>query len=122
LESFPDGEDWWRGTLNGKTGMFPKAYVEILPAGEGPSDGAGASPKRASPPAASIPVPPAVAQNAAPVANAAPGGGEGGETPKLMDARCQALFDFDGQDGDELSFKQGDTLIITGELNGWFLG
>ena len=40
----------------------------------------------------------------------------------LIDAQCAALFDFDGQDDDELSFKAGDILIITGELNGWFLG
>ena len=34
----------------------------------------------------------------------------------------QALYDFDGQDADELSFKAGELLIITGELNGWYLG
>ena len=39
-----------------------------------------------------------------------------------MDARCEALFDFQGQDVDELSFKKGDQLVITGELNGWYLG
>lgn len=56
---------------------------------------------------------------------AAPGGADGAvaaEVPKLLDAQCAALFDFDGQDDDELSFKAGDILIITGELNGWFLG
>ena len=60
---------------------------------------------------------------------AGPGGmgaGAGGpgapEQPREMDARCEALFDFVGQDVDELSFKKGDQLIITGELNGWYLG
>jgi hypothetical protein len=41
------------------------------------------------------------------------------EVPKLMSATCAALFDFEGQDDDELTFKVGDSLVITGELNGW---
>ena len=44
------------------------------------------------------------------------------EQPREMDARCEALFDFQGQDVDELSFHRGDQLVITGELNGWYLG
>ncbi len=39
-----------------------------------------------------------------------------------MDATCDAVYDFDAQGGDELSFKAGEALIITGELNGWYLG
>ena len=39
-----------------------------------------------------------------------------------MDARCEALYDFVSQGHDELSFKQGEILHITGELNGWYLG
>jgi len=52
------------------------------------------------------------------------GGGGGGspEQPREMNAVCEALFDFVGQDLDELSFHKGDTLVITGELNGWYLG
>ena len=44
------------------------------------------------------------------------------EQPREMDARCEALFDFVGQDVDELSFSKGEQLVITGELNGWYLG
>ena len=62
-------------------------------------------------------------EGVAPAAGAAPGGGAGSpEQPREMDARCEALFDFVGQDVDELSFKKGDQLVITGELNGWYLG
>jgi hypothetical protein len=42
------------------------------------------------------------------------------EVPKLMSATCTALFDFVGQDADELTFKVGDRLVITGELNEWW--
>jgi chaperonin cofactor prefoldin len=41
---------------------------------------------------------------------------------KLMDARCMALYDFDAAGEDELSFRKDDILLITGELNGWYLG
>lgn len=27
-------EDWWEGELNGKTGMFPTNFVEVLPNAE----------------------------------------------------------------------------------------
>ena len=36
--------------------------------------------------------------------------------------KCSALFDFEGQDGDELSFKRGQILIITDDYEGWYLG
>ena len=64
---------------------------------------------------------PAAAAAATGGAVAGADGAAGAEVPKLLDAQCAALFDFDGQDDDELSFKAGDILIITGELNGWFL-
>ncbi len=44
------------------------------------------------------------------------------DLPKPMMATCEALYDFEGVDKDELSFKVGETLQITGELNGWYLG
>ncbi len=39
-----------------------------------------------------------------------------------MTGKCEAIFDFVGSGVDELSFKQGEILHITGELNGWFIG
>ena len=39
-----------------------------------------------------------------------------------MDGRGEALLDFVGQDGDDPNFKKGDQLVITGELDGWYLG
>jgi len=44
------------------------------------------------------------------------------QQPRQMDAKAQAIYDFVGQGSDELSFKEGEILYITGELNQWFLG
>lgn len=52
----------------------------------------------------------------------AAGGAVGADQPKLMEGRCEALYDFVAQGPDELSFKAGDILHVTGELNGWYLG
>lgn len=35
---------------------------------------------------------------------------------------CKALYDRDGAEDDELSFKIGEVLNITGTLDGWYLG
>jgi hypothetical protein len=140
-----DSEEWWRGELNGKEGIFPKAYVskqggggaaaapvaaEAAPVEGAPSASSvfgevpDASPQQqqAAPPSAPLASPPHAAAAADAAAGAAPDGAApaagGAEQPKLMDAHCAALFDFDGQDEDELSFKAGQNLHIMGELNG----
>lgn len=150
LLSCPENEEWWQGQKDGKVGIFPKAYVAKQPSGgapaappagvDQPASAAAPMPPIApmSSPAASNPFGEEGASNgvaaspvAAPPAAPAPGeaspavGGEAspaGEQPKLLDATCTALFDFEGQDDDELSFKVGQQLVITGELNGWYLG
>lgn len=33
-KDIPDTEGWWEGELNGKVGVFPTNFVELLPAGE----------------------------------------------------------------------------------------
>ena len=139
LKASEDSEDWWTGELRGKTGIFPKTYVQ-----KQQPEGAVASSTlvhnaatAAPPPAVSMaPTPPMIVTQPQTVSNseappavvaatsAAPADppAAGPEQPREMDARCEALFDFIGQDVDELSFKKGDQLIITGELNGWYLG
>jgi hypothetical protein len=112
LLSAEEGHDWWQGELNGRCGIFPKNYVQKQNT-------------TAAPVAANKPPPvPAAANHKHYDTNSstAPGGADSAEAPKLLDAKCQALFDFEGQDADELTFRQGATLIITGELNGWYLG
>jgi len=52
----------------------------------------------------------------------APPADEQQQQPRQMDAKAQAVYDFVGQGIDELSFKEGEILYITGELNQWFLG
>jgi len=122
-------DDWWQGELDGKVGIFPKAYVKKMDANAAVAEPAAAD-------ASAVPAAPPVGEASAPSPAASPDGADAGagvgaggepgaggvEAPKLMDARCTALFDFDGQDDDELSFKAGQHLIITGELNGWYLG
>lgn len=125
-------DEWWQGEINGRVGIFPKAYVNKISA-----NGAAEQPTAAAAPAAAVAAPPAAPAAAAPASNpfgdddfgggaapaaAAAGAAAPAEVPKLLDAHCAALFDFDGQDEDELSFKAGQTLVITGELNGWYLG
>lgn len=130
LKASEDSEDWWTGELRGRTGIFPKTYVQ-----KQSPEGAVASSvlvPNASTAASHVAdgAPPAPnahgqSQSAAPVTMAAADASSaaaGPEQPREMDARCEALFDFVGQDVDELSFKKGDQLIITGELNGWYLG
>ena len=143
LKASEDSEDWWTGELHGRTGIFPKTYVQKQQQ-EGAvasttlvHNAATAAPTPLPASAISPPAPILVEQHvvshsevvpveeAAAVAAAGEGAGAAGavpEQPREMDARCEALFDFVGQDVDELSFKKGDQLIITGELNGWYLG
>jgi len=108
-----DTDDWWQGELNGRRGMFPKNYVEKS---LGPPKKGSIATAPVQPPVQPQPQQQPVAINNNNQASAADG------APRVMNAKCEALFDFDGQDNDDLPFKKGDMLIITGELDGWFLG
>jgi len=114
----PPDNDWWQGELNGRVGIFPKDYVQLM---AGPTEGGPMptpSPVAIEPPA---PTTNTAAVDAMAAAAAAATGGAA-DALKLMDATCEAMYDFEAQGADELSFKLGDVLIITGELNGWYLG
>jgi len=81
-------------------------------------------PPKKSPPTVNVPSLPVIHQNV-PITNNAGAGVAASPSdgaPRVMNAKCEALFDFDGQDNDDLPFKKGDILIITGELDGWYLG
>jgi len=113
LLQWSDTDDWWQGELNVKRGMFPKNYVEKS-----------LGPPKKSPPTVNVPSLPVIHQNV-PITNNAGAGVAASPSdgaPRVMNAKCEALFDFDGQDNDDLPFKKGDILIITGELDGWYLG
>jgi len=94
LTHSPENEDWWQGELDGRNGMFPKAYVQRIEVQPG-------------------------AEAVSPVENESAAGGGSSST---MNSRCVTLYDFEGTEEDELSFVTGETLIITGELNGWYIG
>lgn len=41
---------------------------------------------------------------------------------KTLDAKCKALFRYVARDDDELSFAEGEELIIQRDMDGWYLG
>lgn len=86
-------EEWWQGTINGRSGTFPRDYVAIQA-----SSGASAPPMAAG----VVPAPSA-------------------DSPVIM-KKVVAQYDFTGEAVDELSFKTGDCLNVICEIDGWFDG
>lgn len=50
LETKTEDNGWWRGEINGKVGLFPDNFVEILPRTPPPPDEVKAFVKRPPPP------------------------------------------------------------------------
>ncbi|XP_078471477.1 uncharacterized protein LOC144733443 [Lampetra planeri] len=104
--------DWWTGTLNGKTGLFPSNHVEVL------------TTKAGEPSAPSAP------SSAPASAPACPGGsaGRGADTtasrPGGPSARSVvALYDYCAQNSDELSFVRGQSIGVTRQAHpDWWEG
>jgi hypothetical protein len=101
LISFEASEDWWTGVLKGKEGTFPKNYVALIP-----SQYTAQSTNAAASAASSVSV---ANSSASPVMD-------------VSSRKCRALYDFTGQDADELSFKVGEIIIVNSEIEGWYEG
>ncbi|KNC86926.1 hypothetical protein SARC_00928 [Sphaeroforma arctica JP610] len=102
-----DSEGWWEGTLNGKTGWFPQAYVE--PAGNGPST-----------PTAQETAPAAAADKA----TSNPFGAQEEVTPRPQKPMiAKVLEDYKAEDEGQLSLKKGALVSVTfQDDSGWWEG
>lgn len=109
LTACDEADEWWQGELNGRAGMFPANYVELV---DSPHEVASPETPAAEP----------LAEEAAPAEAEAEAEDTLPEGATPAQGQCSALYDFDGQDSDELSFRAGEILTITGEMNGWYLG
>jgi len=88
-------EDWWAGTnAQGKSGLFPSNYVEIIQ--EDAAEEKTAPPRSPSPEPAA-PAAPARAEPAKP-------------TPASAGPSAIALYDYEAQEDNEISFPEGATI------------
>lgn len=93
-------EDWWAGTnAQGKSGLFPSNYVEVIQesaAEEKTAPPRTPSPELAAPSAPAAPAAPARVEPAKPAAAAGP--------------TAIALYDYEAQEDNEISFPEGATI------------
>ena len=94
-----------RSEKTGKVGLVPSNYLRVLEELE----------------------PPAAVAAAATVDSSSSGSASvaGAQDAAVTDRKGElvvALFDFSGENDDELSFSTGDRLYKTGEVNGWYIG
>jgi len=88
-----DDSGWWHGELKGKSGMFPRNYVEIH---EGSEDEFKKNAHAATAPAA---------------------------TPAATSTRrCKVLYEFEASSTDELTIRVDEIITIDSEAEGWFIG
>jgi len=110
-------EEWWQGSCRGVTGTFPRDYVKRLEAGD---SGAAA----AAPAAAPVPVQSFDAfmsdPNPAPEPVSAPAPAPAAGRPVIKSVR--GLYDFNGEEKDELTFSAGEILSVFAEIDGWYEG
>ncbi|TDL20232.1 hypothetical protein BD410DRAFT_386979 [Rickenella mellea] len=104
-------KDWWRGRLNGKTGVFPANYVESLPDSDMV---AGYDVKVADEKPGTTAVPPQ---------GQTPKDARPEPTPQKVIAHVRALFSFDAEDSRDLAFKKGDIIEVTERTDkNWWTG
>ena len=107
-------DEWFVGCVEGREerkGIFPANYVEL----DEQTHAAAASPSALS--SSSSPAASAVRTNASDPAVLA-------SHPNLQvrDGLATALFTYEGGAGDQLPFNTGDVLLLTGEIEGWYVG
>eukprot|EP00516_Mucochytrium_quahogii_P004005 CAMPEP_0203761020 /NCGR_PEP_ID=MMETSP0098-20131031/14192_1 /ASSEMBLY_ACC=CAM_ASM_000208 /TAXON_ID=96639 /ORGANISM=" , Strain NY0313808BC1" /LENGTH=949 /DNA_ID=CAMNT_0050654823 /DNA_START=76 /DNA_END=2925 /DNA_ORIENTATION=- len=123
-------DGWWTGECNDRVGMFPATYVEEIdeseylapppPAYKEPAPPA-PSPPAPSPPAPSPPAPEPPAPS--PPAPEPPAPSPPKAAISSSEERAKALFDFEGQESDDLSFSEGDVIVVLNKVNDdWWEG
>jgi hypothetical protein len=91
-----NADGWWVGVMNGHSGLFPSNFVEAY--------------------TGSTPV---AAETTQPVQHVSE------PLPPQQEylGTCTALYDYDAQDGEELSFKEGAKISILEKFDdGWYIG
>jgi len=126
LTKTPESEQWWEGThtTTGRTGIFPRDYVKLLgSASTAPTRNSQSVQRKES----RIDMPTSPTINGQPPLNrpqttTTNTGQQTIKELKIMDSIATAIHQFDATAEDELSFKVGDQIRVTGEVNGWYLG
>ncbi|TPX31265.1 hypothetical protein SmJEL517_g05379 [Synchytrium microbalum] len=95
-------EQWWRGTVNGNTGLFPSSYVTINDPSR-PST----PPEIASRPTAAIPK---VAEVVAPPPAPRPVVAPPAAPPRPQTKTAIAQYDYEASEDNEISFSTGDVI------------
>ncbi|KAJ1966569.1 Protein BZZ1 [Dispira parvispora] len=106
-----DGSGWTKAELNGKQGIVPSNYIQVL---AGNSTSTPSAVKEGLLP--TTPPPPFSASHTTAFPTARTSGGIG--------MQVKALFDFDARDMSELSFKADDIITVTNQRSheGWMEG